>query len=308
MPLSIYICVCECVRQILEEQQRHETASVRLFSALGLGHNQHNINTTSSSGTNTSNTTTTMRNSTGGGDVNNNANTSNNSYRMMLSSNSASSSRTASAALGADTNNRNTTTSTSSSNSSSNVVLSETCMRMGQPAPWTVHEFGGDVGQFRMLVMAQYIVDMKPTVENARLVENVACRLAYNIGKYQVQLPFMSTPESGSYEDKLVFVKQCRLHYFFASRRAAAQLFDSKRINFNLYVNRRDALNNELQYEGSGSINLQSVRWEAEEIEKVDVLMPVSTHSFGTIYVKLSGKHTELLVRVYLYDTDTYSD
>jgi hypothetical protein len=173
--------------------------------------------------------------------------------------------------------------------SASGASLSETCMRMGQPAPWTVHEFDADAGQFRMLIMAQYIVDMKP-LDNARLVDNASCKLAYSIGKYNVQLPFVNSPEKSAHEDKLVHVKQCRLHYFFASRRAASQLFEFKRINFNLYVNRRDALKNELQYEGSGSINLQSIRWETNEIQKVDILMPIATHSFGAVVVKLAGE------------------
>jgi len=273
--------------QILEEQQKFEGASNRLFSVLGVGtytgagaNSTGVINATTSGAVTTSKGSTPRPRSASASRTGVAPDSSAAPYRMMIH-NSSSSTKAAEFFLGTNMN----------AAGQENVVLSETCMRMGQVAPWTVQEFDSNVGQFRMLFMAHYVIDMKAS-SNAGQLDGVSCRLAYNIGKYHVQLPFLNIPEASSDEDKLVYIRQCRLHYFFASKHGAMLLFDSKRINVNLYVTRRDSLKNELQYEGSGSINLQSIKWEAPEIEKVDILMPINTVSFGTVFVKLSGNRT----------------
>lgn len=130
-----------------------------------------------------------------------------------------------------------------------------------------------------------------------------------------MSIPYKNTLEEEDFEEKLIWIKQCRLHYLFSTRRHAHELFQEKEIEFHLFVTRREdvyatksiqrssssgqlgakqAPPSGLQWESTFSVSLHQLRWlncataDAGLLDKVDLLVPISTNSMGSMVLKLS--------------------
>jgi hypothetical protein len=92
-------------------------------------------------------------------------------------------------------------------------------------------------------------------------------------------------------------VRQCRLHFLYASRAAATELFSQKRLEFHLHFSPNDSTANtpyeELRLEASFSLDLSRLNFHSRALatgrEKIDVLVPVETKTLGSIVAKISG-------------------
>lgn len=134
-------------------------------------------------------------------------------------------------------------------------------------------------------------------------------------GNNSVSLPYKNRLESEDFEQKLIWIKQCRLHYMFATKRNAHELFRDKEIEFHLFVTRREdvyaqqhlprssstgALGQKhsspagLQWESTFKVSLHQLKWlhcaNADQglLEKVDMFVPITTNSMGSMVLKLS--------------------
>ena len=62
-------------------------------------------------------------------------------------------------------------------------------------------------------------------------------------GQNAISLPYRNIPESDDFEEQLVWIKQCRLHYFFGTTKNVQALFMDKEIELHLFVTRRGIVN-----------------------------------------------------------------
>ena len=150
------------------------------------------------------------------------------------------------------------------------------------------------------------------------MVGNIIYILIFLLGNYSVTMPFKNILEEDNFEEKLIWVKQCRLHYLFATKRNAHELFENKEIEFNLFITRKEHMFTQgsnklrksattssllkpphrgsagLQWEGSFKVSFHQLKWltcpDADNglLEKVDLLVPITTNTMGTMVLKLS--------------------
>ncbi len=87
-----------------------------------------------------------------------------------------------------------------------------------------------------------------------------------------MSIPFKCVPESDEFEEKLIWIKQCRLHYFFGNKRSAHELFNEKEIEFHLFVTKREnvLMRQQNQYITESS-NTQQLKISSSDLQVVSL-------------------------------------
>lgn len=136
----------------------------------------------------------------------------------------------------------------------------------------------------------------------------------FNTGNSSVSIPYKNKLEEKDFEEKLIWIKQCRLHYLFGTKRHVHELFQEKEIEFHLFVTRREDVysaktlqrsssgnlvsrqvaSGRLQWESTFKVSFHQLKWlycapsESGLLEKVDLFVPISTNSMGPMVLKMS--------------------
>ena len=121
--------------------------------------------------------------------------------------------------------------------------------------------------QWRMLVMAHYISDIK-LPRSHELYGAEGC-ISYTLGRRKSNLIFRVVPDNSlSERHSVCWVRQCRIHYMCGSVEDVRELFESKDIQMKLMFTKGNKLNKDNEDDGIGGRYLRHLQMLRERLDK----------------------------------------